>query len=979
MDIKFIKKNLSIIIIMTIIITGIMVPRSKATDALEPGKTLLNYTDVDVKTEPGKELRIIMPNYENTVIDKVKIAGKEQALIKDQKAKKLFIMYTGEAGKVTLEFYKQKAKEPFVIRQMEIKKEKDGTYSAVIDPQITYSSETKKDKTFLIRDGSGIKEIIICKRNAKGSYDYSDKNIIFKNVENKETANKTYTDTKLTELGKRAEIKIKKQDEYGYYEIKVTSTSGLIHKREVKVSGKMSSPESGAKNENGFAPSIKIDKTDPDKVTFTIDKSNKVTSAMMYPIINGKISKSAITLNDIKQPGGYVTSFTFTKEGMFRLVLLNKAGEKVASSTDFIISRKNNSDEWRINESPRVTRSSKNDDIQNVKISDGAIKTIKIFIKENGKYNLNKPIYTYENGSVTLTTPNYIDEEKSNYKDYKDKKYICIALRRVSANHRYLIKVTDQAGKDTSKSISDPELTRNKLFFVKKGKASKKSTKSTKPKAAKAQNTNNTDTNGTAPDNTMDPNAVNDTNTNGATTGNTVDPNAVNDTNPNGTAPDNTMDPNTVNDTNTNGATTGNTIDQNTVNSTNQNGATTGNTVDQNTANSANQNETKPEVKVEKPTLKWDNDKKQLIVSIEEKYAKIKKVDLGGLKEYFTKKSSKDYKWVYNTTKLAKDKKNYTVKVTYENGKTAKSNKVTVIMADKKPTITYNKNTKELTVTDKDGIKSAKSVKLSETWKGYFDKGQLKDNNTKMVFKKKKNSSTKMVIKAKVTDKYDRTETTKKSAKVPATKKPKPNPEVNTPKVNTTPPSTPSKKGPTLAWNKRTKILTVTAPSKISKVKFNIDENRKKFKVKNSSGKKWTYELREGVDINTNVTCEVTYGKNKEWTNVKYIKRVNKDTTYTPGVNCITVRDENGIKKENVIVSKGKKSIIDLFAYKTQKNNTHVVIHTINKANYIGKGKGAFLRKNTYNDSYLMIKAKDNAGYSWSASGRMYGSKIKSY
>ena len=162
MDIKFIKKNLSIIIIMTIIITGIMVPRSKATDALEPGKTLLNYTDVDVKTEPGKELRIIMPNYENTVIDKVKIAG--QALIKDQKAKKLFIMYTGEAGKVTLEFYKEKAKEPFVIRQMEIKKEKDGIYSAVLDPQITYSSETEKDRAFKIRDENGIKEIVICKR-----------------------------------------------------------------------------------------------------------------------------------------------------------------------------------------------------------------------------------------------------------------------------------------------------------------------------------------------------------------------------------------------------------------------------------------------------------------------------------------------------------------------------------------------------------------------------------------------------------------------------------------------------------------------------------------------------------------------------------------------------------------------------------------------------------------------------------------------
>ena len=741
MDIKFIKKNLSIIIIMTIIITGIMVPRSKATDALEPGKTLLNYTDVDVKTEPGKELRIIMPNYENTVIDKVKIAGKEQALIKDQKAKKLFIMYTGEAGKVTLEFYKEKAKEPFVIRQMEIKKEKDGTYSAVIDPQITYSSETKKDKTFLIRDGSGIKEIIICKRNAKGSYDYKKENIIFRNAESNERKDSNYTDTKLTELGKRAEIKIKKQDEYGYYEIKVTSTSGLIHKREVKVSGKMSSPETKAKNENGFAPSIKADKTNPDKITFSIDKSDKVTSAKMYPIIDGKISKSAIL--DIDKKSGYVTSFTFAKEGMFRLVLLNKAGEKVASSTDFIISRKNNSDEWRINESPRVTRSSKKDDIQNVKISDGAIKTIKIFIKENGKYNLKEPIYIYENGSVTLTTPNYIDEEKSNYKDTKN---IYIALRRVSANHRYLIQVTDKGG-------NDPELIRNKLFFVKKGKASKKSTKSTKPKAAKAQNTNNTNTNGTAPDNTVDPNTVNDTNTNGATTGNTVDPN-------------------TVNDTNTNGATTGNTVDQNTVNDTNTNGTAPDNTVDQNTANSANQNETKPEVKVEKPKLTWNDDKKQLTVEIKEKSAKIKKVNLGNLKKYFTKvkKSSNDYKYVYNTTKLAKDKKNYTVKVTYENGKTAKSNKVTVKMADQKPTIKFNKETKELTVTDKDGIKSAKVIKNSQYIK---EPGKRNDDGTQMVFKMKRDTNgKKTLIIVRVKDKYERTEETDKCW-IPKTRKTK--------------------------------------------------------------------------------------------------------------------------------------------------------------------------------------------------------------
>ena len=831
MDIKFIKKNLSIIIIMTIIITGIMVPRSKATDALEPGKTLLNYTDVDVKTEPGKELRIIMPNYENTVIDKVKIAGKEQALIKDEKGKKLFIMYTGEAGKVTLEFYKQKAKEPFVIRQMEIKKEKDGTYSAVLDPQITYSSETEKDRAFKIRDENGIKEIVICKRNAKGSYDYKEENIIFRNAESNEKANSNYTDTKLTDLGKKAIINIKKLDEYGYYEIKVTSMSGLIHKREVKVSGKMSSPETKAKNENGFAPSIKVDKTNPDKITFSIDKSDKVTSAKMYPIINGKISKSAITLDNIKKSNGYVTSFTFAKEGMFRLVLLNKTGEKVASSTDFIISRKNNSDEWRINESPRVTRSSKKDDIQNVKISDGAIKNIKIFIKENGKYNLKEPIYIYENGKVTLTTPNYIDEAKSNYKDTKK---IYIALRRVSANHRYLIQVTDKGG-------NDPELIRNKLFFVEKGKAK---TLKDDGKEDKDQNTTNTNTNITATENTVDQNTVNNTNTNE-------------------TVPDNT-------------------VDQNTVNNANTNEATTENTVDQNTANSTNQNETKTE-EMEKPKLTWNDDKKQLIVEIKEKSAKIKKVDLGDLKKYFTKvkKSSNDYKYVYNTTKLAEDKKNYTVKVTYENGKTEKSNKVTVKMEDQKPTISYSN--KKITVTDKDGIKSAELT----NGKKYFEEGTLSKDKKTMTFKMKKETSKKIKVKVKITDKYDRsknktkwvpktkkTTSGTKSSSSSSTKTTSGTKSSSSSSTKTTSSTKSSNSKPTISWNGHTKILTITAPSQIRKVEFNTQSIRNKFSVQHSSGSKWTYKLKKDTEINSNVMCKVSYyGKRPTtWTNSKYIK-----------------------------------------------------------------------------------------------------------
>ena len=784
-----------------------------------------------------------MPNYENTVIDKVKIAGKEQALIKDQKAKKLFIMYTGEAGKVTLEFYKEKAKEPFVIRQMEIKKEKDGIYSAVLDPQITYSSETEKDRAFKIRDENGIKEIVICKRNAKGSYDYKEENIIFRNAESNERVNPNYTDTKLTDLGKRAEIKIKKQNEYGYYEIKVTSTSGLIHKREVKVSGKMSSPETKAKNENGFAPSIKADKTNPDKITFSIDKSDKVTSAKMYPIIDGKISKSAIL--DIDKKSGYVTSFTFAKEGMFRLVLLNKAGEKVASSTDFIISRKNNSDEWRINESPRVTRSSKKDDIQNVKISDGAIKTIKIFIKENGKYNLKEPIYIYENGKVTLTTPNYIDEAKSNYKDTKK---IYIALRRVSANHRYLIQVTDKGG-------NDPELIRNKLFFVKKGKAK---TLKADGKEDKDQNTTNTNTNGTATENTVDQNTVNNANKNEMASNNTVDPNAVNNSN--------------------------------------TNGAATENTVDQNTVNSTNKNETKTE-EMEKPKLTWNDDKKQLTVEIKEKSAKIKKVDLGNLKKYFTKvkKSSNDYKWVYNTTELAKDKKNYKVTVTYENGKTEKSNKVTVKMEDRKPTISYSN--KKIIVKDKDGIKSAKIT----AWSSYFEKGTLSKDGKTMTFKMKKETSKKIKVKVKITDKYDRsknktkwvpktkkttsgtkssssssTKTTSstKSSSSSSTKTASSTKSSSSSSTKTTSSTKSSNSKPTISWNGHTKILTITAPSQIRKVEFNTQSIRNKFSVQHSSGSKWTYKLKKDTEIDSNVMCKVSYyGKRPTtWTNSKYIK-----------------------------------------------------------------------------------------------------------
>ena len=242
MEIKFFKKSLSIIIIMTIIIASMMISKSEAVETLASGKTLLHYVDVDVVPEKGKKLKIMLPNYDKKVMAKVKIlqTGKELKIKQDKTSKKHYVTYTGDARKITLEFYKKDAQKPYVSKQMEIKKEQDGTYSAIRAPKITYSTESDNDRAFKITDAKGISEIVICKRNAKDVYDYKEENIIYKNnIKGESKINNQYVNTQPEKLGTKAPIKIKRLDEYGYYEIKVTGISGLMHTREVKVRGKI--------------------------------------------------------------------------------------------------------------------------------------------------------------------------------------------------------------------------------------------------------------------------------------------------------------------------------------------------------------------------------------------------------------------------------------------------------------------------------------------------------------------------------------------------------------------------------------------------------------------------------------------------------------------------------------------------------------------------------------------------------------------
>ena len=96
---------------MTIIIASMMISKSEAVETLESGKTLLDYVDVNVVPEKGKELKIMLPNYAKTVIAKVKVlpTGKELKIMQDKTSQKYYVTYTGEAGKITLEFYKKAA------------------------------------------------------------------------------------------------------------------------------------------------------------------------------------------------------------------------------------------------------------------------------------------------------------------------------------------------------------------------------------------------------------------------------------------------------------------------------------------------------------------------------------------------------------------------------------------------------------------------------------------------------------------------------------------------------------------------------------------------------------------------------------------------------------------------------------------------------------------------------------------------------
>ena len=497
-----IKKRIIFFLTIIISIYFFLMPKSFATN-IKSGRTILNYTDVNLKAIDGNKIKILVENPQEVNLDKIVLTDGTKTI---SESKNSYIEYAG-TGVFQLEFYKKDAKIPFTTKNVEIKQNtKNNTYSANFSPSIVYEKKGLKEKYLTlkivdgnqeknIKNGSQVKELTIYRKNDKEEYDYKEANIIYKLNAN----NATMTDTKYINSiniknRKKITIKINRLEEYGYYMIVAKDNYGMTHRREVKVPSLKVVPITSAQVENTFAPNISLNKKGAN-VIFNIKNAEKenVTFAGIYAIKNGKISNENLINNDQAQiiiKGGYIDSIRFNKEGNFRLELKNDKGNKYYS--DYIIKKKFNSSTWVINETPRVTKHKLHKKYQSVKVKDSEIDTIKIYLKENGKYD--KQIYNYKN-TKSLAKENVLSADakyiQGTANGSQNKKNIYIGLYRLNENTNYKIEVTDKTGLKREKFVVVPKLAKE----VKKVDNNQKVSKDKKEKKEennKKQNNNST-------------------------------------------------------------------------------------------------------------------------------------------------------------------------------------------------------------------------------------------------------------------------------------------------------------------------------------------------------------------------------------------------------------------------------------------------------------------------------------------------------
>ena len=334
-----IKKTIGILIIMLITISCLITVNSKAVTQPADGVTLVGYTDVAYKSQAGETLKIIINNQKDVKVDKIYLKDASGNIVAQQtdiiNTGKNYIEYNKKvAGVYQLWLFKQGKDTPFVKRNVEILYNSNkNTHSTNFSPSITYNDTTNADNIkFKINDGNGIDEIIVQRKNDKGTY------------ENAYTANKAnnYKDsngnaniTSLTVPKKEGTsyvsyITIKKiLHEDSLYLIKAKDSRGVVHTREVKVVKKASKPgdnevnvSNGIEKNNYTGVSLKTEKIDNgNKLKITIKNQGTVKVDKM---VMKKGNSAIITQDKILTTNKNYIEFDKAETGVYQIEFYKK-------------------------------------------------------------------------------------------------------------------------------------------------------------------------------------------------------------------------------------------------------------------------------------------------------------------------------------------------------------------------------------------------------------------------------------------------------------------------------------------------------------------------------------------------------------------------------------------------------------------------------------------------------------------------------
>jgi hypothetical protein len=413
--------------------------------------------------------------------------NKEYKIYSNTKTNEFYFDYDGNTITSVIEFYKKDATTPFSTRAVIITKKDDGTYATNLAPSIAYGDATEKTRKITISDGGAINKIEICKINQNKEFDYKEENIIYRYSRTDSKDDKTTADyinnVEISEDGKKINITFNKLDEYGYYEIRaVDKKTEIVQKREIRIQCLYATAKAEVAT-NSFIVIPTVVNTDESYAIFKIDKSDKITKAEVYQILNGKVQTKTISDYTVEK-NTYITQVKIAKEGMFRIKYTNK--DKEEYSVDCIIKKEETG--WNINQSPKVKKATLSSDNQKIIVTDNKINTMQILLYNSDTKKYDKELYSYKDGKGTKGEDysKYISSLK-----ITDTKKVTIEMKRKSSTYKIKIIATDI-------NVDNVSMIRARKISIKKKATTKSTTSSSSSKNTTSNNTTSSSKNTTS-------------------------------------------------------------------------------------------------------------------------------------------------------------------------------------------------------------------------------------------------------------------------------------------------------------------------------------------------------------------------------------------------------------------------------------------------------------------------------------------------